>query len=390
MGRVSRLDSGSLKIKASPSKWVEWYDATMGIKSWGSDNLYPQRLLDLIENSPNASVCARRMADFIAGDGIDNTIMVNSQQTLDDLVYDCADSISKFGGFALHIRYNGLAEIVSIRAMPIEGIRIGEIDDNGYISKYVWCDDWEGERTKAGKAINPLTDNIEYFPFSPNKNDVLLRMYGNNTPTAELARQYKGEILYVSNRYYYPKGCGTTVLTNMSTDEGISNISYRNTRCNFLPASLVCYQKNADDAANRAFLNGLQSMQGDENTSTVMAVGLDDITSSKPEVTPFPTTNYDKEFSVTAEATAKAIYCSWKAENFYLLREGKIGFGGEVLSSAYNTYNLAVKSEKRMIESTLTKIKSNFSALYNVDIKIKPLVYATTGDDNNELNKQDL
>ena len=56
MGRVSRLDSGSLKIKASPSKWVEWYDATIGIKSWGSDNLYPQRLLDLIENSPNASV----------------------------------------------------------------------------------------------------------------------------------------------------------------------------------------------------------------------------------------------------------------------------------------------------------------------------------------------
>ena len=117
---------------------------------------------------------------------------------------------------------------------------------------------------------------------------------------------------------------------------------------------------------------------------------LDDITSSKPEVTPFPTTNYDKEFSVTAEATAKAIYCSWKAENFYLLREGKIGFGGEVLSSAYNTYNLAVKSEKRMIESTLNKIKSNFSALYNVDIKIKPLVYATTGEDKNELNKQDL
>ena len=72
------------------------------------------------------------------------------------------------------------------------------------------------------------------------------------------------------------------------------------------------------------------------------------------------------------------------------MREGKIGFGGEVLSSAYNTYNLAVKSEKRMIESTLNKIKSNFSALSNVDIKIKPLVYATTGDDKNELNKQDL
>src|SRR5574344_590018 len=32
MGRVSRLDSGSLKIKASPSKWVEWYDATIPLE----------------------------------------------------------------------------------------------------------------------------------------------------------------------------------------------------------------------------------------------------------------------------------------------------------------------------------------------------------------------
>ncbi|MFR8224885.1 MAG: hypothetical protein ACLU9X_10515 [Alistipes shahii] len=52
---------------------------------------------------------------------------------------------------------------------------------------------------------------------------------------------YKGQILYISRagRNAYPLPLVDVVLTDMSTDEGLSNVNNRNVRNNFLTAGML-------------------------------------------------------------------------------------------------------------------------------------------------------
>ena len=127
--------------------------------------------------------------------------------------------------------------------MDIEKLRLGECDSFGYIPFVLWCQDWTGESTQNGQQINPIVDCVKYFPFSISREATLKRMYGDNKPNEADAQKYNGEIFYFSNRDYYPTSCAMNVLTDISTDTGLCNINYRNTRANFLPSAIIAYQR---------------------------------------------------------------------------------------------------------------------------------------------------
>ena len=126
----------------------------------------------------------QKKARFIEGKGIEggDSIMVNYSQTLNDLIAQLADNSAKFGGFAVHCQYDGLGNIIAIRNIDIEKLRLGECDSFGYIPFILWCQDWTGESTQNGQQINPIVDCVKYFPFSISREATLRRMYGDNKP----------------------------------------------------------------------------------------------------------------------------------------------------------------------------------------------------------------
>ena len=197
---------------------------------------------------------------------------------------------------------------------------------------------------------------------------------------------YKGQIMWVSlaGRDRYPLPKYDRVLTDLSTDEGLSNIKFRNARCNFLSSAFVITRKgqalNEDDEIKqeiqaKGFAEDLAQFQGDETANLLISLTIEN-DEEKPDIVEFPTKNFDKDFSTTDASVVERIYCAFEQEPFLCIRAGKLGFSGTTIHDCYTYYSSLVNKEQRAIERALGKIFGVwYEPLANLDCSIVPLKY---------------
>lgn len=364
-----------------------------GIQAYGEDNLYPQTLKYIISASPTGSECADRFADFIEGNGFREVLfseyVVNRKgDTADDIHALVCRDMADYGGLALHVNYNVLGEIVELQHIPFENCRLVEEDDNGYVSKIAIHPDWSGQKTRKGEKIKVSKENIDYINvFNPIKAVVLAQI-----EAAGGIEYYKGQVLWVSmaGKQTYPIGKGDRVATEMSTDEGLSNVKYRNVRNNFLPAGMVITRKGSsisyDEEGNEikgetqsedtGFSDAILTLQGDVNSNKILEVEIES-EEEEPKFVPITTQNYDKEFTVTDASVVERIYSAYGQEPWYCIRIGKVGFSGDILEDAFEYYNSIVSKQQRLIERTFDRIFKYWYEIANPsnDYSVEPLKY---------------
>ena len=364
-----------------------------GIQAYGEDNLYPQTLKNIISASPTGSECADRFADFIEGNGFREVLfseyVVNRKgDTADDIHALVCRDMADYGGLALHVNYNVLGEIVELQHIPFENCRLVEEDDNGYVSKIAIHPDWSGQKTRKGEKIKVSKENIDYINvFNPIKAVVLTQI-----EAAGGIEYYKGQVLWVSmaGKQTYPIGKGDRVATEMSTDEGLSNVKYRNVRNNFLPAGMVITRKGSsisyDEEGNEikdetqsedsGFSDAILTLQGDVNSNKILEVEIES-EEEEPKFVPITTQNYDKEFTVTDASVVERIYSAYGQEPWYCIRIGKVGFSGDILEDAFEYYNSIVSKQQRLIERTFDRIFKYWYEIANPsnDYSVEPLKY---------------
>lgn len=367
------------------------YSYALDIQTYGDDNLYPQTLRDIISASSTGSECSDRFADFIEGNGFNNELfsgyVVNRKgQTADDIHALVCKDVSLYNGMALHVNYNVYGEIVELHHIPFENCRLLEEDDNGYVAKIAVHPDWTGKKTRKGKAIRVTKENIDYIDvFNPVKEVVLAQI-----ESAGGIEYYKGQVLWVSmaGNNIYPIGKGDRVVTEMSTDEGLANVKYRNVRNNFLPSGMVITKKGThttfdengkeveDASGNDSFSDMLVQLQGDTNSNKLLDVTLES-DEEKPEFVPIVTQNYDKEFTVTDASVVERIYSAYGQEPWYCIRIGKVGFSGDILEDAFEYYNSIVSKQQRLIERTFERLFRYWYEVANPsnDYSVQPLKY---------------
>lgn len=367
------------------------YSYALDIQTYGDDNLYPQTLRDIISASSTGSECSDRFADFIEGNGFNNELfsgyVVNRKgQTADDIHALVCKDVSLYNGMALHVNYNVYGEIVELHHIPFENCRLLEEDDNGYVAKIAVHPDWTGKKTHKGKAIRVTKENIDYIDvFNPVKEVVLAQI-----ESAGGIEYYKGQVLWVSmaGNNIYPVGKGDRVATEMSTDEGLANVKYRNVRNNFLPSGMVITKKGThttfdengkeveDASGNDSFSDMLVQLQGDTNSNKLLDVTLES-DEEKPEFVPIVTQNYDKEFTVTDASVVERIYSAYGQEPWYCIRIGKVGFSGDILEDAFEYYNSIVSKQQRLIERTFERLFRYWYEVANPsnDYSVQPLKY---------------
>lgn len=378
------------KVKKAQQRIDTSYLATLGIKSYGANNLYPQQAKAILDSSSTGAECADRYARFIEGEGLANALLygltVNRYgDTTDDILSAVCQDLAAYGGFALHVNYNLEGKIAELQHIPFEACRLEETDDAGYTAHIVTHFDWTGKATRGGKIVRINKDNVVvYDRFNPDPGIVRAQMQASGGVS-----HYKGQVLWVSmaGRDRYPLPKYDRVLTDLSTDEGLSNIKFRNTRCNFLPAAIVISRKgqayNEDDARRidlktQGFADDLADFQGDETSNVLMSMTVEN-DEEKPEILTFPTKNFDKDFEVTDSSVVERIYCAFEQEPFLCIRNGKVGFSGALIHDCYTYYSSLVTKEQRMIERALTRIFDRWhEPLANVDCSILPLTYNDT------------
>jgi len=145
-----------------------------GYVLYGSDNLYPDYLISLMNRSAKHNAILKRKAMMIGGNGwnksgLDNAALsfINnrfSELTLDDVVFRTSYDLELFGGFALEIIYSkDGGSIAEINYLSANKVRMSDC------KKFVYyCDDWSNTRkyTPIKKPIfnpnNPIASQILY------------------------------------------------------------------------------------------------------------------------------------------------------------------------------------------------------------------------------------
>lgn len=389
------------ELKKKSSKRVDVrYLQTLGIQTYGEDNLYPQTFRNILAASSTGAECLDRFADFIEGNGFrdvpfSESVVNRKGDTADDIHALVCRDVAYYNGLALHVNYNIYGDIVELHHVPFENCRLAESDDNGYVGKIAIHPDWSGQKTRGGKVIKVAKENIDYIDvFNPDK-----RVVAAQIEAAGGIEYYKGQVLWVSlsGKDIYPTGKGDRVVTEMSTDEGLANVKYRNVRNNFLPAAMIFTKKGTnitfDQDGNEidssddddSFSDSLLQLQGDTNCGKLMEVTLE-TDEDKPEVVTLNSQNYDKEFTVTDISVTERIYSAFGQEPWYCIRIGKVGFSGDILEDAFEYYNSIVSKQQRLIERTFARVFRHFYEAVNAsnDFSVEPLKYVrNAGVSNN-------
>lgn len=368
------------------------FSSKFEIKTYGTDNLYPQNLKKIVQASGTATLCLNRYAKFIEGYGFEGelaTKVINDDgTTADDLLHDVAGDVAEFGGFALHVNYNLLGEVTSLHHIPFEHCRLEAEDDAEYVA-HVKTTKWWGGKKKNGRITAVQEDDVESFPvFNPDPNVVLSQIAAVGG-----IDNYHGQVLWASvdGKNTYPTPIYDAAITEISTDEGLGNVKYRSVRSNFLVSCMLVTKKGlpyTDENGRqleRSMIDGddLKEFQGDENTSKIMLVELED-DEEEPKIVEFPVKNFDKEFEVTDKSVVERIYAQFHQELFYAIRMGKLGFSGDVMRDAYEYYAGEVTNEQRFIERAFARVLKSWydEAVRIIPVGILPMRYGNAEEDN--------
>lgn len=351
----------NIKSLKQPDKRVEvGYNSRLDIKAYGHNNLYPQQALSVVMSSPNGRQCLERYAKFIEGDGLQdkalaNTVVNRHRQTMGDLHHLVSRDLAYFGGFALHLNYNTDGLIIEIQHEPFENCRLEESDDDGYISHIVTHPDWSGNATRSGKRIRVERDEMERIDiFAPHVAMEQIESVGG-------VAYYDGQIQWnsISGWRRYPATKYDSVLTDLSTDEGLSNVRNRNVRNNFMPAGMLVTKRGSqiegETPSDEGYSGELVKFQGDANAFKLLEVQVD-ATEEAPEFRPIESLNTDKMFTVTTDSVIDNIYSAFNQEVFLSLRRGKVGFSGDLVRDAWDDYAAQVREEQQFISSAYAKI----------------------------------
>lgn len=378
-------------IKKSQKRVYVGYSSSLNIQLYGKDNLYPQRMRNLIQSSHTGGACCERYQTFIEGNGLNNTefseyVCNRAGETVDDIFRLVAHDMAMHHGFALHVNYNILGEIVELTHIPFEACRLEEETDDGSVVFINYHPDWTGHKSRKGKYIQVTRENTKkIYTFNPRREVVQAQIIKSGG-----IENYRGQILWFSmdGKWEYPRPIYDKVVTNLSTDEGLDNVKYRNVRNNFLVAGMLVHKKGTslgidengnalDENSNTSSISeSLDIFQGDENACAIMDVTVEQ-DEDKPEFTRFEAQNFDKKFSMTEESVTKSIYIAFGQEVFYRIIEGSLGFSTDIMTEAFKFYSSYTSSPRRAISRALKRIFEHWKEKANPsdDYEIQPLVY---------------
>ena len=336
------------------------FNASWRIQSYDADNLYPQHIRDMVAVSSTATTCLKRYAEFIEGNGIHSQLLADcvmntAGETLDDIHHLVAQDKATYNGFALHVNFDATLRVCDVHHVPFENCRLEEPDSEGNVAHVCVFPDWSGQSTRNGSRVKPSEDTIDRIcVFNPDPVVVAKQIEAAGGFDA-----YKGQILYCSGEgMRYPLAIFDAVLTEIAADEGLSNVKLRNIRNNFLPSGAFVHYGSKEGEINEEIAKQLADIQGDMNACKMLNIEIENV-EEKPEFVTFPVANYDRTFEATTNDVKDNIYSAFGQEGWLCVRNGKVGFGGEVIRDIEDQYAKKCARVQRELARAYMKILSH-------------------------------
>jgi hypothetical protein len=305
-----------------------------GYIDYGHNNLFPQHLINLYQNSPIHNALTNSIAYMIEGKGT-GTILDNALQGI-------AFDLKLQGAFVAEVIWSmDFTRVVQINHLPFENCRLAYDKEEDDITGIFYSKDWANTRSKRGKP--------EFIPaFNPS-----------------IAQEQPRQVIYAhgmsAGSVYYPKPdyFGALNYVELSYQMGLYHVN--NILNGLFPSFIINFlngipQKEEREAIRREWETRLS---GAANAGKFLMTFNEDPTRA-PQIQDFPLSDADKQYQFLSEETAKQIMVGHRVVSplIHGIRD-TTGFGSnkdEMLVGLEIFNNQVIKPYQRIIERVFTPI----------------------------------
>lgn len=348
---ISR-SSGAL-IKRVPTT----IDLRRDITTYSLDNLYPQRVEQIMYRSPIAISAVEAKADFLNGEGFEanGDVIVNAERelTTNDILAAVAQDYALYNGFALHCNFDLTGAISSITPIEFKYVRFGLPDQWGRYSDVKVNTNWEDDYGK-GRLTK---DNILTYPLL-NANNLAeeVKKFGS-------MEEHPGQVfLWTPKPNQYPLSSLDSVLDSAQTNGEIQVFELGSIQNGFLGTSLFKYPGEFEnDRERQEFLLKIQAQQGAENANSIVVVEVPD-GFENDILESLPANNNDRLFELTNLNTVKRIMQRFGMPPSILGVMPESGmFNQEQIKDSYIYYNTRTENDRAKILRAFNRLGADWT-----------------------------
>jgi hypothetical protein len=332
--------------------------------SFGSDNGFPNKLIDLMNYSSIHGTCVNATVEAIIGNGLTS----NKPETLDfanyekeswnDIFKKVAKDLKLFGGFALEIIWSkDRSAIAEVYHIDFSYLRAKEKNLRGKIPGFYIWDEWNG----VNSYVNQSLEDIPYLPaFNPDKR--------NEEPSQ----------VYVYHAYrpgmrYYPVPDYVGALKVIELDAQVDNFHLNNISNGVVPSLAITTFTNAEEEEREAIEIMLRNQYGGtQNAGSLIYMDVDS-PENAPVITPIQSNGTDQYYTTINDLVTQKILTAHRITSPMMLgikTEGQLG-GRDETTDAYLLFtNTVVKPFQQVILDCFDEIlKYNYGNDYILGVE---------------------
>ena len=374
---------------------VTW-DKKLEIYQNGADNLYPERIDRLINNSVTAKMASEMMVQYVLGKGFGeaDNFKINDSQKLIDFAIDLADSLVRQRGIAIHFDYNLNFEPINPKVLDFTKVRLGLKDSKQYNGKILFKNDWS----------NNKEDAVVFDVF--NKSDKIVQAQIKKAGTIE---KYKGQVMYINldSRYYYPLSRIDAVINDCDSESQAAIYKNMILRKGFFGKQIIMTPPLISNDEPEMVLNDLgelvrnrefarrqaeadevkktiESFIGSENAGGALMIESPDFINGIDTIFKIQTINSevnDKMFEYTENSVSKNILMAFNNLPIALVKSpdsAMFGNSGTSLLEAKKMYWENTSKERNKLETIINDIVQNLPTWEGQYLFVQPLLSKPT------------
>jgi predicted transcriptional regulator len=338
---------------------------TKGYTTFGEDNLYPQKLIDLYNKSPKHNAIVNQKSSYIAGESFeiyaDDTLNkakafdklrnINAFEDYESFNTKISQDFELFDGYYIEVIWNkAKTEIAELYHLPFQNVRLSK--DCAYYSE-----DWGNSR----EAV------IEYPLFNP---------------TTRENKQVYAFKMYRAGQGKYPLPSYIGALKYIEIDVEIGNYYLSNIKNGFFAQTVIQMFKGQPTPeemriAKRRFKKNYQGAEAEESGGLIIMYNEQN---EKPaEITNLQPSDFDKQFQQLNDQVQEEIFVGHRVSTpviFGIATPGTLGQRNEIIEG-YELFQTSYIEPRQKIKD------SSFNVVfqYMVDAKIKTTNKPPIGQD---------